>query len=192
MRMTLSSKEILLRVKQMSHDELEAMFPDPEARYHLEASEEKEDTIKECMNVAFASVIDRFSRFLDTNDILEDPEYNYNKNGVQVPEYYEVLFASSERRMQGKENAFKETMYALIAAKTLGGFYLRNGHTELGSKWNSLALSHEEAFMRLIYRKRPPKLHTYYAPGYYSTSNAENGGKSDPEIDDGVALYVSR
>lgn len=192
MELSFSSKEILLRVKQMSHDELEAMFPDPEARYHIEASSEKEDTIKECMNNSVSGIVSRFSRFLDTNDYIEDMEYGFQKKGTSVPENYVIIFSTTERRMQGKEESLKQALYSLICAKTLGEFYLRNGNTELGSKWNSMAIAGEESFMRLIYRKRPPKLHTYFAPGYYSESAAEDGGKANPEIDEGLDLYVSR
>lgn len=182
----------MARIKTMSHDELEALFPDPEARYHLEASTEKEDTIRECMNYAVSAMISRFARFLDTNGYVEDMEYGLQKVKTSVPEAYVVTFTTSERRMQGKEESLKQAMYAYICAKALGEFYLRNGHTELGSKWNSMSIADEETITRIIYRKGAPKLHTYYAPGYYSASSAQDGGKADPELDDSIALYVSR
>ena len=157
MTIAIDTREMLFRVRRLSHDEVEATVPDPEAAYHMEAGSEKEDTVKDCLNRAWASVTALLEPFIDCDDAVEDTEVAYGK--VTLPDAYTIDLVTSERRLAGKEAMLTERISALLVDRTLGHFYTGNGQTELAQKWNALALADEEALVNAIHSKRPPKLH---------------------------------
>lgn len=159
MTIGISTDELLHRIRTASHDELEALVPEPEQRYHMEASAEKEDAIRQCMDYAYARVLERFSRFLDTDDSVRDSELAYGR--TIHPGQYVFAFATTERRMSGREDALRDAAATLLRDRALGKFYQDNGQAELAAKWNAASQTDEEALMRLMYRKRPPKIMAY-------------------------------
>lgn len=161
MKISISTDEVLYKVRESSHNELEVLYPDPEVRYHIEASSDKVEVIRDCMDEAYDSVAAVLYRFIDYSYPVVDSTLELQESGTQLPDYYEFSILASERRLAGKEDVMRNTIKDFLVQRTLGCFYARNGSQDLAGKWNAMAELTGERMKRLLYRKQPPKINNY-------------------------------
>ena len=153
MVITLHTKEILDKLRSISHREAESIV-DADARYRVEAGTEKMYEIHHCLSDAASRMAGRKSVSRYLKSWLEE----MCDNGLTVPPSYEFDFELSERRAINSAVPLEEAMNTFMVEYALSKFCSIVSQVELSNKHSLLALDAGNEIDRILYTKIPPKV----------------------------------
>lgn len=151
MVITLTTEEILNRVRTISHDEV-AAIADVEARYRAEAGTEKMKEIHDCIKEAHGRLVHQCRRFLRNTNAQ-----GANNTGT-LPQTYTFDFILSERRNLGNGEPLAEVMNTFMVEYALAKFYSVVSQGDLSNKHSLLAIDAGKELDVILYTKLPPRV----------------------------------
>lgn len=151
MVITLTTAEIVKRVKAVSHREV-AEIADTEARYRAEAGSEKIGMLNLCMDDAKRRLCSVCRRFLRATR-------NESAGNIEaIPNNYVFEFTLSERRATNSAEPLAEAMNTFMVEYTLSKFYSNVSQGDLSNKHSLLAVEAGDQIQQILFTKMPPRV----------------------------------
>lgn len=150
MRIVLNIEELLLDIRNKSHEECASAIADVEERYKYEAGNHK--NLELFRDVA--EVGSSLSRLL--HRYLVDYYQEEASNNDTLPESLVFELNLSERRLLGKAQPLADAMHQYMVHYTLAKYYATVNATDLSNKHSTLTQDAATQIEDLILTKKPP------------------------------------
>lgn len=150
MRIVLNIDELLLDIRNKSHEECASLFADAEARYKVEAGNHK--NLELFRNIA--EVGSSLSRLLFR--YLADYYQEEASNNDTLPDSLVYELNLSERRSNGKTQPLADAMHQYVVHYVLAKYYATVNATELSNKHSVQTQEAASQIEDLVLTKKPP------------------------------------
>ena len=150
MRIVLDIEELLLDIRNKSHEECANTIADVEARYRVEAGNHKNLELFRCIAEVGSSLSRLLHRYLV--DYFQDEA----SNNDTLPESLVYELNLSERRLLGKAQPLADAMHQYVVHYTLAKYYATVNATDLSNKHSTLTQDASKQIEDLILTKKPP------------------------------------
>ncbi len=150
MRIVLDIEELLLDIRNKSHEECATLIADTEARYRAEAGNHKNLELFRDIAESGSSLSRLLFRYLA--DYYQDEA----SNNDTLPESLVYELNISERRSSGKAQPLADAMHQYVVHYTLAKFYASVSQTELSNAHSLQTQGAASQIEDLLLTKKPP------------------------------------
>ncbi len=150
MRIVLDIDELLLDIRNKSHEECATAIADTEARYRAEAGNHKNLELFRCIAEVGSALSRSLHRYLV--DYFQDEA----DNNDTLPQSLVYELNLSERRASGKAQPLADAMHQYVVHYALAKFYATVSQTELSNKHSTLTQDASQTIDALLLTKKPP------------------------------------